>query len=356
MRVFELIALFFLFIQFDYVHCARKRRNPSPEPVAIPKFDVYTLESLQASLPPQNHKVKPLVIDCIEYINEPITTYRLTYLQEVVDLFILMEIKRSTAPEFLMEHDNSKIIKALEKEKKLVKMRIDEFPYEFKYRQNTTRSDFFLFKMNQYHFRDSKLKHAGLLQLAKRKYLVDSFFHEFKKTFAERSYILVFGQNNEIPRRDVIAQLPQLYGHPALTMGLRLEMATFYYNFKWVVPEERVRSTTIFQDSGIQSLSSLMETLWFNSEKLPLMFRSGWRCAFFQSSNKIESVIKSSYPEYVRPEIVNQTWLDECIVRGYDLFKRRYVFVSAYDGSEGFPTCKSCVQETGSYESFHIPS
>lgn len=355
LALFGSFSLVIFLGQVKWIDCSRKRRSPAPEPVAIPKFDVYTMESLVKSLPPQSHRLKPLVVDCFEYVNEPITIFRLNYLKDVVDLFILMEIKGHDASEFLMDKDRSKIIGALEHEKKLVKMKIDEFPYEFKYRQNTTRSDYFLFRMTPYHFRDTKLKHAGLLHLAKYKYLVDSFFHEFKKKFSDKSYILIFGRHNEIPRKEIVAGLPQIYGHPALSIGLRLEMATFYYSFKWTVPEERVRSTTIFQDTGFQDLASLVDTLWFGSEKLPLMFRSGWRCSFFQSSNIVESVIRTYYPEYDRPDIVNRTWLDECIVTGQDLFKRRYVFISPYDGAEGFPNCKSCSHEVANYETFHLP-
>jgi hypothetical protein len=342
-----------------YVKGSRKRRGPSPEPVPIPKFDVYTLDSLlSSSLPTSTSNNKPLIIDCIQYVNEPVTYFRLSYLRDYVDLFILIELKDLKTNSYLMDKSHNVLFQELENEKKLIKMRLDEFPYEFKYRQNTSiKSDLYLFHMTPFHFRDTKMKHAGLLKLAKEKYLIDSFFHEFKKKYANKSYLLMLGKNDEIPKLEIIKKLHLLYNHPALMTGLRLEMTTLYYNFNWVLPEERVRHTTIFQDSKIQEITSLIDLLWFGSEKLPLMFRSGWHMNFFHEATDLEkTIIPLYYPDYNFPDIVNSSWISLCREKGYDVFKRKYIFITKYDGSEGYPHCSTCFKYLSTPTLFQLPA
>jgi hypothetical protein len=354
---FIFFVLYFLIVWF--AKGSKKRRGPSPEPVPIPKFDVYTLDSLlSTSLPAAADSNKPLIIDCIQYVNEPVTYFRLSYLRDYVDLFILIELKDMKTNSYLMDKSENQLLQELENEKKLIKMRLDEFPYEFKYRQNSSiKSDLYLFHMTPYHFRDTKMKHAGLLKLAKEKYLVDSFFHEFKKKYANKSYVLMFGKNDEIPKLEIIKKLPSLYHHPALVSGLRLEMTTLYYDFHWVLPEERVRHTTIFQDSKLQEITSLIDLLWFGSEKLPLMFRSGWHMNFFHETSALEkTIIPLYYPDYNFPDIVNSSWITLCRENGYDIFKRKYIFITKYDGSEGYPHCTSCLKYLSNPSLFRLPA
>jgi hypothetical protein len=357
MLFFGRLSLVFLLTVILLTVLARRKRYPTAQPVLIPKFDIYTLNSLMSYRFPPN-RPRPMIIDCIQYSTHPITLYRMIYLKDAVDLFVLMEMKGSDNKYQMDSPDLPPFIKSLEKENKILKMRLESFPYEFKYRQNDTdQPDSSLFRMTPFHFRDAKVKHAGLLPLAKEKYLIDAFFHEFKNKFAGKPYILIFGAADEIPRKEILLKLPSLYGHPALQSGLRLEMPTFYYHFKWIVPEERVRNTIVIQDTPkLQEMNSLMDLRWYENEFLPLIFSAGWHCSYFITPAEMKQYIRTELPEYNLPGIMNGSWIDECKQNGLDVFRREFVFIAGYEGGEGYPTCKLCAKEVSYYPHFRIPS
>eukprot|EP01041_Mallomonas_annulata_P000382 gene382-695_t len=262
---------------------------------------------------------------------EPMALHRLFYLQDVVDHFILTESNvtlsgKAKSAYFLDKY--SSFLKPLVRSGKVIPLKVT-FPN-------------FLYSSPK---NESWVKEAYLR----------NFGHQYAlNMMGSSAFIAIVSDADEVPRRSVIKNLRMNY--TSLDMPVHFEMSLFYYSFTWRKQELWYGAYAANDKYVRSSVSSLHQGRTISHGKV---FRQGgWHCSYCMTATDIVTKLKSSpHVELDVPMFTNVTWVEQCRVRGLDLFRRvgGVHDLQRYDGSDGYPHCKACRTLPG-HHVLEIPS
>ena len=277
---------------------------------------------------------RPLVVDLVIYNGEPILQFRLEYLRSVVDIFIIVEAKMTFSGLKKLHYDldrtNYTILRTLREEGKVLEVRLDELRLPDTFDHQSRRG------------RNATIDAAWW----REKYLRDSALGAVRNVTAGRRFVLMVTDLDEIPRKDYVSLFPDVYG--SLGAGLRLEMASFIYSFRWRLS---IKGNSKWPKSFIITDASFAKSNWLLSlddlrHSLPAVYfqDAGWHCSFCLTVDLLIRKFQSfSHMELNTPRNTNPTWLADCIQDGRDLLRREVVAISEYecDTSPRLPVCTS---------------
>ena len=255
------------------------------------------------------------VIDCVPYNGEPIALFRLEYLWDVVDEFVMVEARQTHAGDDKGGLYLDKNAPALERFKsKITRLVIDAFP--------AIPAD-----------------HPSLAATTKSYRKPDAWFREkYQRNIAgdflrrrgdQSGFIIMACDVDEIPRREIVAVLPERY--ETLHLGLKFDMALFYYSSDWIT-RDRWRVPFAINDKALEQ-HSLDEF-----RLMPIIKKAardaGWHFSYFMTDDDMLRKIKSSaHTEHNKPEYCNLEWVRHCKNTGVHIF--------------GAPKESDCIRYTG---------
>jgi hypothetical protein len=289
----------------------------------------------------------PKIVDTFIFDGEPAALFRLQYLKDVVDLFVIAEMKVTFSglvkKGYQLNRYNDTFTE-LEKSGKLLRIYIEDFPYKDQYHWKIGR--FYYETHSMLDIILNSVKEVRMLPFARERYLRDISTPYIFDYMKGHPFILMVCDADEIPSRNFVTKLRHLYY--ALDSPVRMDMLTFYYSFKWVKPERWSRAFVV-NDRNITRNTSVNDIRFFN-EKLPMFKQTGWHCSYCSTPAKIAQKIRHfSHVEFNKPQFVNESWIQHCREHGVDIFNRPWdnEVLSKYNGSEGYPTgvdkCRSRV-------------
>ncbi len=258
---------------------------------------------------------KVRIIDCVPYNGEPIALFRLQYLWDVVDEFVMVEARHTHAGDdkggLYFEKNASALMRF---SSKLTRLVIDEFP--------PTPAIAPLPAV------EGK-KHRNHDAWFREKYQRNIAGSYLRKRNAPSRYIVVGCDVDEIPRREILAALPERY--EGLDAGLRLEMALFYYSSDWITRDKWDLPFAV-NDKGMAKHS--LDEYRIKPIISKTARDAGWHMSYFMTDDDMLRKIKSSaHTEHNKPEYCNLAWVRHCKNTGVHIF--------------GAPPASDCVRYTG---------
>lgn len=275
---------------------------------------------------------KHYVIDGFPFNGEPMGHVRLHYLEDVVDLVVVVDAQYThtgfkkpsmaidTEAQWFQYHDDLG---------KVLKIIIHKFPVDM----NSTEV-----------VPDTVDGERSSKAWSRENYQRNIISEVLLKHLPEEStYVLLSMDCDEIPRKESIPQFVANYSQ--LHEGVKLYMMFFYYSFKWikggpwdkaiVVSDQFVRK---YPETGLNTFRTKLITTVNNS------WDQGWHCSYCFSPTKILNKMKSVAESFVfGPDKVTLNWVTHCVNEGIDILGRGGGDVmTVYDGKRGLPACKKC--------------
>eukprot|EP01041_Mallomonas_annulata_P011223 gene11223-23463_t len=272
---------------------------------------------------------KPQILDIFLFNGEPSSIYRLYYLKDVVNLFILFEAYETYSgnpkPFLYVDKYRHQLLPFIQSGKLVVeKIHFPKFT-----RPNNNSWD--------------RERHQ-------RNMVRDMILDRMQS----KSFYAIFSDCDEIPNREVIANLSQSYSNTT-RIHYRLELIMLYYSFKWrAMNEPYWRKSFILNDVALKKREQLYELRfkYKNTWKVPVIPNAGWHMSYFMSVEDIARKINSiSHSEFWGDNFTSTDWIKKCQREGIDLFNRSGSILIPYNGSFGYPQCDECKSMSG-YEYF----
>jgi hypothetical protein len=260
---------------------------------------------------------KPIIIDLFMYNGEPMGIYRMMYLQDVVDKFVVVEslhtYQRGSGAEktsFYID-ERELIIQKLEAEEKLKAVKLNSIPMsDFRSaRSNNPRNARNIIR-EQAWFREEYMRNIGLK-------------HVYEAA-GQSPFVLIHGDADELPRKEYVAKFAKYYSY--VGDGKRLSLANHMYNFKYFRsrPNKRTGWTHPFviTDIGIAKHKTTLSDLRLNFKGyMEVIMNAGWHCSFCMNVTDIIRKIESfSHSERNKKIYKNPDYIQKCIENGYYLF------------------------------------
>ena len=302
------------------------------------------------------------IIDLIPFNGEPITKLRLNYLEQAVDLFILVEaaytftgIKKSFFYLDKYKHWYDFLIKM----NKVLIVKIDSFPTHINQRDRIEfnkvidgLTNVITPEKEMIWYREYYQRQYGLEVIAR--YFHHHHHHEGDQQHHhdhnDHKYILISSDADEIPKVEIVQKLRLIY--KSLSDRPRsLEMLLFTYSFKWLKVHQLWYKAFVVNNKYIQSnkdnnniinLSAIR-----NDIQLKTIKNAGWHCSNFMDAQELyRKMISFSHAKdkMMTSKIVNITWIQYAIKYGYDLYGRNDEWERSiiYNGKHGYPICPTC--------------
>jgi hypothetical protein len=170
-----------------------------------------------------------------------------------------------------------------------------------------------------------------------------------------RKFILIVGDADEIPRKELLESFPKRYDE--FNEPKHLRMIFHYYSFKWVT-KDMWSQAFVVNDVGLATLHKLSDER-VKRVGFSTIDNAGWHCSYFMTANDVINKLKSfAHQEFNHENYQNLEWVQKSIDEGKDLFnrtRRHAVDIRRADGSHGFPYCHNCNNLPG-YGLFKIPN
>jgi beta-1,4-mannosyl-glycoprotein beta-1,4-N-acetylglucosaminyltransferase len=261
-------------------------------------------------------KVK--VLDYFLFNGEPIGLFRINYLRDVVDHFIIAEFNETFTglPKISYLDLYKDFLNPFEASGQLIKIQMS-FP-------------------------------AHLKKCWDREEYQRNFAANFTLAFMDnQKFLLIISDGDELPRNSMITKARQNYenyGKP-----YHLETVFLYYSFKWMVPDTWMRQF-IVNDKGLREISNLNSIDYtrrqFYSTKR-IIKNAGWHCSYCFNSTEISRKLQSfSHQEFNSSYYTNITRIEKQVELGMDLFNRSdqkpfvvYKGLSTNGQHFGYPVC-----------------
>ena len=255
------------------------------------------------------------VIDCFGYNGEALALFRLAYLWDVVDEFIIVEAGETYAgqkKDALFLDKNAALLEPFAA--KLTRLVIERFP---------TPTDAQIAHLTHpsgktdphFWFREKYQRNLAMAYL---------------KTLPT-PWVLLVCDMDEIPRRKFVSWLRRNYD--ACTGGGRLQMAMFYYSSLWRKPGGWNHAYVINdQGFGVHTLDALRV-----SPIIAKIFDDvGWHLSYFMPREQIQRKIQGfAHQEFNSEAYYDLAWVDHCLRTGEDLFRRGPLETcTRYDGTD----------------------
>jgi beta-1,4-mannosyl-glycoprotein beta-1,4-N-acetylglucosaminyltransferase len=249
---------------------------------------------------------KPLIIDYFMYNGEPIVEFRLKYLYDHVDFFVLVEswyTHSGNKKTELFFNNNLKLFNKYQ-DKLIVKI-IEEFPTK-----------------DEQEFKDI-LKNEILPQVSeswvREVYNRNCIQNILLETFNEKFIVLVCDVD-EIPRKELISNIDKYYDE--LDKGKHLEMYLLQYGFNWKKNTNWYHPFVI-NDKGTKNLSYSKVRLTFNN----YFQNAGWHVTYcFSVNNNIKKLESFAHTEFNKSEYKNKNYMLTCMLTG-----RSFLSISKQD-------------------------
>ena len=243
-------------------------------------------------------------IDCFPYNGEAIALFRLEYLWDVVDEFVIVEALETHTggkKEFLYLDRNAAMLRKFES--KITRLVIDRFPVPTP---------------------------AQLAKLEKRSFVKDptAWFREsyqrdfacgYLRDLARRTPYIVLGcDSDEIPRREMVRGMRGNY--EALAEPHKLEMALFYYSSDWIKGSKWYQAFAL-NDRGLDA--HRLNDIRLDFDIKNYISNAGWHLSYFLTEEEIQRKIRSTVHIEINTEKNRALeWIRECQRTGRDLYKR----------------------------------
>jgi hypothetical protein len=272
------------------------------------------------------------VIDLFLYNGEPLGLYRLMYLKDYVDKFVVVEsletfqAVRELKESYFIDNTSIPILEELRLRKKLEVVRIPSVPMDG-FEQSKPRNNKPNVPREKAWYREIYLRNIGM----------DTVYKVANGT----SFILIHGDADEIPRPELVEQFPDHYDY--IGDGKRLEMVQHVYNFKYLkheVPTENNLNNTnkwilpfVITDKGIlnhngTSLHNMRANPYFRLIQATIP-NAGWHCSWCTNADDIIRKIESfSHTERNNEKFKNREIIQNKIDSGKALFESRSLFLN----------------------------
>jgi beta-1,4-mannosyl-glycoprotein beta-1,4-N-acetylglucosaminyltransferase len=246
------------------------------------------------------------IIDCFPYNGDAIAAFRLAYLADVVDEFIVVEARETFSgirKDELWLDRHADVFKPYAG--KVTRLVIDPFPppgeadmAALRSQPNFARPEVWFRELYQRNFPAAYL-------------LSDA---------ARAPWIVLSCDVDEIPRREVLAELRKL---DAPLAGLvRLEMAFHYYGSRWVKPTPWYMAVAI-DDRNFRRIGATLDSLRRDNHPCVILQKAGWHFSYFMNTEEIvRKVCSFSHQELNNERTRSPEWVRQCVREGRDLFGR----------------------------------
>lgn len=270
-----------------------------------------------------------LIIDAFCYQGEPISHFRIAYLQDVVDHFVLIESNYAESGRGPSMHKNTKHAhNSLNASGKVI---VEQF---------TTHEP-----------------HSHTHSHMRLKLMRDAIRETVLRLFPAEEFILIVSAADEIPNKNIIKSLNySTTFHPS-----HLFMTRHVYSFDWTTSELFSQAFTI-NSEGLRKLTKSISDIRgepFRSYH-NVIVSAGWKCMHFNSPHVLAKIMASARDNEV--SVIPPSCLKELtgyfLEIGLDFLKGNFSeksLLTRYSGSNGYPYCDAC-QAIPEYSYFAIPS
>ena len=249
-----------------------------------------------------------LILDYFLYNGEPIIEYRLNYLNDYVDYFIMVEAKythQGIKKPFLYSEKNKELFNKYEK--KLIIIIIEEFP---------NKNDELFINVNK---NRELVKEYSDDNWARETYNRNYAQNIILEKFKNQQFIIFVCDVDEIPNRNIIKDIKKIYSE--LHDGIKLSMLPLTYNFRWKTTYYNWLHPFVITDIGTQNLS--YNYIRLNQEgggkKGKYINNAGWHLSYFLTPNEIIRKIESyANAELNKEEFKDKKYLLSCMLAGYN--------------------------------------
>jgi beta-1,4-mannosyl-glycoprotein beta-1,4-N-acetylglucosaminyltransferase len=241
------------------------------------------------------------VIDCIPYNGDLMALFRMQYLWDVVDEFIITEARETHTghqkPGLFLDEYAALLAPYKSKLTSLIIDKFPEPPAEVVAQRNISgmRTDPVAWFREKY----------------QRNY-AQSYLQQKTEPF-----VVIVCDADEVPTRDAVQVFRGKY--EKLDTRVKLEMSFFYYSTQWIKPEVWYGAYAI-NDRGLKNAS--LDDMRVQPKQAYLK-NAGWHFSYFMSEDDIERKVRSfAHTEYSGAEFRARDWIDHCRRTGTDLYKR----------------------------------
>lgn len=239
--------------------------------------------------------------------------FRLEYLQDVVDLFVLVESSQTFSGKVKKERyhldQHRAFLRKYEVEGKLLALKLDTFPDT----------------INEYtnEFRNKGLSAESAESCGKERYLKEYAVSQTLLYLENAKFIMMLCDADEIPRKDIVISLRNQYDE-LKDKAIGLEMLLFSYTFQWIKNDVWDRSRVV-GDLWLRQNNSAYHIRKLR-RKLDFIKKAGWHASNFFRPDQLLLKLKSSIHAFDkvvdRPEILNLEWVQNSIESGRDILNR----------------------------------
>ncbi len=245
------------------------------------------------------------IYDCFPYNGESIALFRLQYLWDVVDEFIIIEALETHVGVKKQELHLEKNAALFEKyNKKITRLIIDQFPAPDDQQLSVLAQRHFVEKP-QVWFRESYQRNFA-----------ETYLRE-KLTLAP--WLLFVCDVDEIPRREMVENLYKFYDY--LAEPHKLQMHFFYYSSDWI-KRFTWDHPFVISDQGLGKypLDEIRVNTAFAKWSLK---QAGWHFSYFMTQSEIRAKIETmAHTEFANENNKDMHWLEHCRKTGKDLYHR----------------------------------
>jgi beta-1,4-mannosyl-glycoprotein beta-1,4-N-acetylglucosaminyltransferase len=243
------------------------------------------------------------IIDCFPYNGEAIALFRLQYLWDVVDEFVIVEAGETHSgkkKDGLFLDRNAEALRPFGS--KITPLVIERFP---------TPTEAELARLTN---PKRKMEPGAWF----REKYQRNFAAEYLRSIRENLPWIVLGCDaDEIPRRELVSTLPGLYD--ALSVGYRLQMSTFYYSSRWTRRDKWFHAFVANDRAVRQETMDGLRTGPFIKKALA---GAGWHLSYFMTNEEIQRKVQSfAHTELDSETSRNLEWIMQCIRTGQDLYR-----------------------------------
>ena len=294
---------------------------------------------------------RPLVVDLILYNGEPMGLYRLEYLKDVVDLFVLVEatVTFTGKPKEIYLHRKEPIFAELRAQNKTLEIITDSIPKSGSSSSGSELATNSKRKVGEWD-REKSLRNIALKKIMAQ--------------LAGKQFVLIVTDADELPKREYVSKFSEMYNE--IGDGMRLVMISMVYSFQWAQHHKHGNAwyfPYVITDRGIHHRAASlddMRTKRLYMASMTHVWNAGWHCSYCMNPEDIVRKIESfSHQELNKPQFKDINWITSCIQNGWHLFKRAAVKIRPYQCTntgiyDGLPICHECNLNSDTYKLLNL--
>lgn len=244
------------------------------------------------------------VIVTFPYNGEPIVELQLSYLQDVVDEFVIVEAYQTNSgkpKETIYYEKHAAVFAKYPKATFLTIEKYPEMPVDWPQK-----------KGQEY------MNEGSYASWFRENYQRDYVTKYIAQKYRQEEYIVIAVDVDEIPRKEFVQEMHKNYF--AFNEPVYFEMDMFYYNFEWV-KKYKWYHPYVVNDIGFVkwSLSDMRTRL----PKRKFMQNAGWHASYFLSKRDLIRKIEGfAHRECDISHRKTDAFLDRCLYKGLDISER----------------------------------